>query len=53
VDELHERMDVTGEGESFRLAGDNEHVSAEGAEIVSATVPVKLLSPVAVMVALP
>jgi hypothetical protein len=46
-------MDVTGEGESFRLAGDNEHVSADGAENVSATVPLKPLSPVAVIVALP
>jgi len=53
VEELQDRTEVAGEGGRVSLIEDNEHMSPEGAEMLKATVPVKPLTLVTVIVALP
>jgi len=53
VKELQDRTEVAGEGGRESLGGDNEHMSPDGAEMLRATVPVKPLTLVTVIVALP
>ena len=53
MEELQDRIEVTGEGGRVSLVEDNEHVTPGGAEMLKATIPVKPLTLVTVIVALP
>ena len=53
MEELQERIEAAGEGGRVSLIEDNVHVSADGAEMLRATVPVNPLALVTVIVALP
>jgi hypothetical protein len=53
VEERQDRTEVAGDGGRLSLADDSEHVIPDGAEMPNATVSVKPLSPVIVIVELP